>query len=319
MNLLGWYSTAQSAPPAITAVPAQGHDSAGGTVSVSAANGVLANVTDINSSGRLSVSSVNGSSADVGVAVAGDFGALTLNADGSYTYVNSNPGAVTSAHSVAEDTFNFTIGDGQGDTASSSLTVLITSANAAAYRLQDYPIAADRNTERDGHVRGPAHCSDHHGSCGLVADAAVLVGANLIARSWRQQERLDAARIELIKADKSRLLAEAELNRQRDITEQSVRFNAAVENMSQGLCMFDSEDRLVVCNRLYAQMYMLPAGIASIRNATPSDHRLLRANWNFPGRLVATWPTNDCFRHQHYRNRHRSGEAPQSIGSSAGV
>ena len=131
MNLLGWDSTSQSAPPAITAAPAQGHDSAGGTVSVSAANGVLANVTDINSNGSLTVSSVNGSSADVGVAVAGDFGALTLNADGSYTYVNSNPGAVTSAHGVAEDTFNFTISDGQGDTASSSLTVLITSANEA--------------------------------------------------------------------------------------------------------------------------------------------------------------------------------------------
>ena len=105
--------------------------SAGGTVSVSAANGVLANVTDTNSNGSLTVSTVNGSSADVGVAVAGDFGALTLNADGSYTYVNSNPGAITTAYGVAEDTFNFTISDGQGDTASSSLTVLITSANEA--------------------------------------------------------------------------------------------------------------------------------------------------------------------------------------------
>ena len=41
------------------------------------------------------------------------------------------PAAVTSAHGVAEDTFNFTVSDGQGDTANSSLTVLITSANEA--------------------------------------------------------------------------------------------------------------------------------------------------------------------------------------------
>ena len=37
-----------------------------------------------------------------------------------------------------------------------------------------------------------------------------------------------------------------------------MRFNAAVENMSQGLCMFDRDARLVVCNELYARMYRLP-------------------------------------------------------------
>ena len=107
------------------------------------------------------------------------------------------------------------------------------------------------------------------GFVALLLIAAVFVGAGLLARSWRQQERLNAARNAVIEADKSRLLAEAELHRQRDIAEQSERFNAAVENMSQGLCMFDTANCLVVCNRLYAQMYMLPEKL--LQPGTPHD------------------------------------------------
>jgi methyl-accepting chemotaxis protein len=39
---------------------------------------------------------------------------------------------------------------------------------------------------------------------------------------------------------------------------QAVRFNAALNNMSQGLCMFDSDRRLVICNDRYARLYSLP-------------------------------------------------------------
>ena len=39
---------------------------------------------------------------------------------------------------------------------------------------------------------------------------------------------------------------------------QAVRFNAALNNMSQGLCMFDADKRLVVCNERYARLYSLP-------------------------------------------------------------
>ncbi len=83
----------------------------------------------------------------------------------------------------------------------------------------------------------------------------------LIARSWKQQDRLDAARAEIIESEKTRALAEAELNRQRDLAEQSMRLNAAVENMTQGLCMFDKDGRLVVCNDIYVKMYKLPADL----------------------------------------------------------
>ncbi len=38
---------------------------------------------------------------------------------------------------------------------------------------------------------------------------------------------------------------------------QSELFNAVLDNMSQGLCMFDSEQRLIVCNKLYASIYRI--------------------------------------------------------------
>jgi diguanylate cyclase (GGDEF)-like protein len=42
---------------------------------------------------------------------------------------------------------------------------------------------------------------------------------------------------------------------------QNVRFEAAVNNMPHGLCMFDADSRLVICNKPYATIYRLPPEI----------------------------------------------------------
>jgi methyl-accepting chemotaxis protein len=42
----------------------------------------------------------------------------------------------------------------------------------------------------------------------------------------------------------------------------NARMRVALENMSQGLCMFDGSERLIICNRRYAEMYQLPAAVA---------------------------------------------------------
>ena len=39
---------------------------------------------------------------------------------------------------------------------------------------------------------------------------------------------------------------------------QNIRFDAAINNMLHGLSMFDAENRLIVCNRQYAELYGLP-------------------------------------------------------------
>lgn len=48
---------------------------------------------------------------------------------------------------------------------------------------------------------------------------------------------------------------------------QNIRFNAALNNMTQGLCMFDADRRLVVCNQRYANMYALPPEL--VKAGTP--------------------------------------------------
>ncbi|HEV7277929.1 MAG TPA: EAL domain-containing protein [Devosiaceae bacterium] len=49
-----------------------------------------------------------------------------------------------------------------------------------------------------------------------------------------------------------------EEKRRRDLESQNLRLDAAVNNISQGLCMFDPRGRLVICNAPYARIYGLP-------------------------------------------------------------
>jgi diguanylate cyclase (GGDEF)-like protein len=52
---------------------------------------------------------------------------------------------------------------------------------------------------------------------------------------------------------------EAALSRSnRELEEQNRRFDTAMNNISQGLCFFDGNQRLIVCNQRYVQMYRLP-------------------------------------------------------------
>jgi diguanylate cyclase (GGDEF)-like protein/PAS domain S-box-containing protein len=130
---------------------------------------------------------------------------------------------------------------------------------AAACSLMKYPLVVVVTQDEDSAFAPWRRTAITMGAIAAAMIGLIVIAAWLIARSWQQQERLNAARAEIIESDKVRALAEAELNRQRDLAEQSRRFNAAVENMTQGLCMFDRDARLVVCNDLYAKMYRLPA------------------------------------------------------------
>ena len=47
-------------------------------------------------------------------------------------------------------------------------------------------------------------------------------------------------------------------NREKELTLQNLRIDAAINNMSQGLSMFDGERRLVVSNERFAEIYRLP-------------------------------------------------------------
>ncbi|MEM7455250.1 MAG: Ig-like domain-containing protein [Planctomycetota bacterium] len=80
----------------------------------------------------LVVSEFNGSAANVGVLVAGSFGDITLNSDGSYSYSvdNLNPAvqALDTGDTLTE-VFSYTISDGEGGTATANLAITINGAN----------------------------------------------------------------------------------------------------------------------------------------------------------------------------------------------
>src|SRR6185503_4456039 len=65
----------------------------------------------------------------------------------------------------------------------------------------------------------------------------------------RAQQQLDLKRGEL-------------LAQKHQLETQNLRFDAALNNMSQGLCMCDGAQRLVVCNAPYIRMYGLPPELA---------------------------------------------------------
>jgi VCBS repeat-containing protein len=112
------------------------------TLSVSAVNGLLANDTDpdVHDQGNLFVGAVGGSAANVGHSVAGTYGSVVINADGSYVYTADKGGLPPQI--VAQDTFSYTVADGHGGTDTSALSIIVTNPNV------DYLAGAD--TTLDG-------------------------------------------------------------------------------------------------------------------------------------------------------------------------
>ncbi|WP_224704101.1 putative bifunctional diguanylate cyclase/phosphodiesterase [Devosia aquimaris] len=53
--------------------------------------------------------------------------------------------------------------------------------------------------------------------------------------------------------------SEVAQKRKLELERQNIRLDAAVNNISQGLCMMDARGRLVICNEPYARIYNLPA------------------------------------------------------------
>src|SRR5437879_13008080 len=61
---------------------------------------------------------------------------------------------------------------------------------------------------------------------------------------------------------------------QRELQEQKLRLDTAINHMGEGLCMFDAEKRLVVCNDRYATMYRLPP--EQLKAGRPSPQTIAR-------------------------------------------
>ena len=93
-----------------------------------------------------------GTSGTLGQGLGGTYGTLTLNADGSYTYV-ANKADSLAAGATATDVFTYTISDGKGGTDTAMLTITVTGVN-------DAPVAVpDTNSIMEGTTTAPSTVS----------------------------------------------------------------------------------------------------------------------------------------------------------------
>ena len=107
------------------------------TALVGAAPGVLGNDTDVEDD-PLTVSEVNGETADVGTEITLASGALlTLNADGSYTYDPNGQFESLDDGESDTDSFTYTADDGDLDSNEATVTITITGVNDAPVAVDD--------------------------------------------------------------------------------------------------------------------------------------------------------------------------------------
>lgn len=67
---------------------------------------------------------------------------------------------------------------------------------------------------------------------------------------------------------------------------QNVRFEAAVENMTQGLCMFDGEQKLIICNHRWLDLFGVPAALGKPGTSFRTILEARLAKGHYPGRTI---------------------------------
>ncbi|MDH2421976.1 VCBS domain-containing protein, partial [Cobetia litoralis] len=120
-------------------------------LSVAAANGVLANDTDIDTGSTKAVSQVAGAGTGVGEAVAmAGGGTVTIAADGSYVFVPGTDFDYLAEGASATTTVAYTVIDDNGAESSNTLTITVTGAqDAPEIAVEGADSAAESLTETD--------------------------------------------------------------------------------------------------------------------------------------------------------------------------
>src|SRR6185369_9966677 len=149
VTVLGTNDAPVAVADVATAVEAGGVGNA--TAGVNPSGNVLSNDTDVDTGDSKTVSAVTGAAAgSVGSATAGSYGSLTLNADGTYSYVVNNSltavQALRTSANTLTDTFTYTVRDASGATSSATLTVTIQGSNDAPVAVADVGSLAENAT-----------------------------------------------------------------------------------------------------------------------------------------------------------------------------
>ncbi len=116
----------------------------------------------------LTVTEVEGAGVNVGAAVAGQYGSIVINPDGSYDYTLDTADAgyiALGAGETAIETFSYTVADGNGGSDTATVTITVNGANEA-------PVAVAQSTV-ETYYNGLV-------SCGLWSHTDVVTGSVLI-------------------------------------------------------------------------------------------------------------------------------------------
>ena len=113
----------------------------------------------------------------------------------------------------------------------------------AAYRVTGYPLVASATKTTAAILAHWERTAKYVAGAAAFVIAIIAAFAFLFLRLFRNYQALEQARSERKRAEQLR--------------EQSLRFDVALNNMSQGLVMFDASSKLVVCNSRFLEIYGL--------------------------------------------------------------
>ncbi len=169
------------------------------TLTVNQADGVLGDDTDVDNSSltvtaiRTGSESGSGSAGTVTTALIGTYGTLTINANGSYTYIADQDAAnALPAGQTATDTFTYTVSDGS-DSDTGELVITVNGQNDASVISGDIAGSVIEGNDGDAAVTATGNLSISDADSGqtpVFADQASTLGSNsygsfvLTAGTW---------------------------------------------------------------------------------------------------------------------------------------
>jgi diguanylate cyclase (GGDEF)-like protein/PAS domain S-box-containing protein len=96
---------------------------------------------------------------------------------------------------------------------------------------------------------------------GINLGLLLVLLVRMMNTSFRDLVKLVSSRTKILaERERARRAEAAARTEQAKAAAIAARFDTALNNMSQGVCFFDAEERLLVCNRRYLDMYNLPPG-----------------------------------------------------------
>ena len=111
----------------------------------------------------LNITAIDGTTANVGITVAGTYGSVVINSNGTYTYTLANSNANVEALDTGEsvtDTFTYTLSDGEGGFSTATLTIDIDGTNDAPIVGSSIPSQANDDAQVISGLDISGHFSD---------------------------------------------------------------------------------------------------------------------------------------------------------------